>query len=209
MKSGLTWELPLSLVPDLVAYVVSRMNIRRTTALAENVCPRVLFTGIPVNYKKELQLAFGDYVEAYEGTDNTSHARSAACIVLYPANNAAGSWVLWKVETQSRVRRSNLEKLVTSDLIVQTMNTIARSEAHAEMAGTVPELPEVIACQQSTREEEEGPEEQGQEEESQEDQDRGLVQEQAAEGDDQETSTEREADSEEEEEQEPTTTRSG
>ncbi len=75
---------------------MSRINIWRTTALTENVCPWVLFTGIPVNYKKELQLAFGDYVEAYEGTYNTSQACSAACIALYPANNVAGSWVLGK-----------------------------------------------------------------------------------------------------------------
>jgi hypothetical protein len=107
------------------------------------------------------------------------------------------------------VRRSNYEKLVTSDLIVQTMNAIARSEAHVKMVGTVPELPEVIARQQSTGEEEEGPKEQTQEEEPQRDPDRGEVQEQAAEGDIQETSTESEADSEEEEKEPTTTTRSG
>jgi hypothetical protein len=39
VKSGLAWSLPRSLVPDLVAYVVSRLNIRRTSALADNVCP--------------------------------------------------------------------------------------------------------------------------------------------------------------------------
>ncbi len=62
VKSRLAWELPRSLVEDLVAYIVLRMNIWRSTAVMENVCPWVLFTGIPVNYKKELQLAFGDYV---------------------------------------------------------------------------------------------------------------------------------------------------
>ncbi len=66
VKSGLMWDLPRSLIGDLVAYAVSRMNIRRTNTLAESICPRVLFTGIPVDYKKELLLAFGDYVEAYE-----------------------------------------------------------------------------------------------------------------------------------------------
>jgi hypothetical protein len=152
VKSGLAWELPSSLVEDLLAYVVSRMNIRRTTALRENVCPRVLFTGIPVDYKKELLLAFGDYVEAYEGTDNTSAARSAACIALYPANNASGSWVLWKLETRSRVRRSNLTKLVTSNLIIQAMNAVAKEEAQAEMVAAGSILPEVIARQQSTEE---------------------------------------------------------
>jgi hypothetical protein len=44
VMSGLPWSLPRSLVADLVAYVVSRMNICRTSALVDNACPRVLFT---------------------------------------------------------------------------------------------------------------------------------------------------------------------
>ncbi len=31
-----------------------------------------------MDYKKELQVAFGDYVEEYEGTDDTSRDQSAA-----------------------------------------------------------------------------------------------------------------------------------
>jgi len=84
VKAGLKWQLPNIMVRDLVAYCVSRINIRRTTAINTNVCPRVLFTGIKVNYKKELELAFGDYVEVYDGTDNTSKPRSIPCIALYP-----------------------------------------------------------------------------------------------------------------------------
>jgi hypothetical protein len=102
VKANLPWELPGQLVEDLVSYATSRLNIRQTTALAENICPRVLFTGIPVDYRKELRFAFGDYVEAYEGTTNTSRVRSTACIALYPAGNSIGSWVLWKIDTRSR-----------------------------------------------------------------------------------------------------------
>jgi hypothetical protein len=68
VKAGLPWG---QLVGDLVSYCVSRLNIQHTTALAENICPRVLFTGILIDYRKELTRAFGDYVEAYEGTTNT------------------------------------------------------------------------------------------------------------------------------------------
>jgi hypothetical protein len=96
VKARLPWELPGQLFKDLVTYAVSQMNIRRTMALSENVCPRVLFTGIPIDYKRELLLAYGDYVEAYEGTTNNMAERSAACITLYPAANSTGSWVLWK-----------------------------------------------------------------------------------------------------------------
>jgi hypothetical protein len=74
-----------------VAYAVLRLNIRRVSSLSENVCPRVLFTGIKIDYKKELNISFGDYVEAYKKTDNTSTARTSACIALFPSSNAAGS----------------------------------------------------------------------------------------------------------------------
>ena len=72
VKSGLQWQLPRSFVKDLVAYTVPRINIQRTSALSENIAPRVAFTRMPVQYQKELKFAFGDYMEAYEGTDNTS-----------------------------------------------------------------------------------------------------------------------------------------
>jgi hypothetical protein len=144
VKLGLPWKLPKVLVKDLVAYIVSRLNIRRTTALSENVCPRVLFTGAPVDYKKELQVAFGDYVEAYEGTDNTSRARSSVCIALHPAGNLSGSWVLWKIETKTRVKRTNMRKMVTSDLIVQAMNATA---AESRVEEEIPDAAEVVRQQ--------------------------------------------------------------
>jgi accessory colonization factor AcfC len=110
----------------------SRLNIRRTTALSENICPKVLSTGIPVDYRNELQLAFGDYVKAFKGTTNTMTQQSSACIALHPAANSTGSWILWKIDTRSRVRRSNMVKLVTSKNIIKTVNAIAQEEAEEE-----------------------------------------------------------------------------
>ena len=122
VKSGLPWMLPKGMVKDLVAYAVARINIRRTTALSDNVCPKVLFTGVKVNYKKELELAFGDYCEVYNGTDNTSASRSIPCIALYPSNNSTGSWEFMTLTTKTRVKRSNWKKMVTTELIVNIMN---------------------------------------------------------------------------------------
>jgi hypothetical protein len=162
VKLGLPWKLPVVLVKDLVAYAVSHLNICRTTSLNENVCPRVLFTGVPVDYKKELLLLFGDYVEAYEGMDNTSKARSSACIALHPASNAAGSWILWKIETRSRVQRSNVKKMVTTDMIIQAMNSIAdesRLEESEEVEEVVRQQPaeNSVEIREITKEAEETP----------------------------------------------------
>jgi hypothetical protein len=72
-------------------------------ALNRNTCPKVLFTGLCVNYKKELSLAFGDYAEVYHGTDNTAKSRSISCIALYPCNNSTGSWVFLNLQTKRQV----------------------------------------------------------------------------------------------------------
>jgi hypothetical protein len=94
--------LPPTLVKDLVAYAVSRINIRRTTVINLNVCPRVLSTGMRINYKKELELVLGDYVKVHDGTENTSKSRSIPCIVLYPCCNATGSWEFMSLKTKNK-----------------------------------------------------------------------------------------------------------
>ncbi len=92
VKASLLWKLPKALVKDLVAYAVARINIQHMSAINRNVCPKVLFTGLKINYKKELELGFSDYSEVYDGTDNTSKSRMIPCIALCPSNNAMGSW---------------------------------------------------------------------------------------------------------------------
>jgi hypothetical protein len=63
--------------------MVSRMNKRRATTLHGNICFRVLFTGIELNHKKELQTAPRHYVEAYMGRLKMANVLSAAHIALY------------------------------------------------------------------------------------------------------------------------------
>jgi len=81
VKESLPWQLSKSLVKDLVGYAVARINIRRTTAINLNVCSKVLYTGMKVNYAKELDLEFGVYVEVYDGTDNTQRVVLSLCAV--------------------------------------------------------------------------------------------------------------------------------
>jgi hypothetical protein len=140
VKHGLPWSLPQVLVKDLVGYSVSRLNVRRTQALSQNVCPRVLFTGMPVPYK-EFSVAFGGYVEAYEGTDNTSGARSAACTALCPVGNSTGSWILWKMDTRVRVHRTNFQKLVTLELVINQMNALAQEYEEEMLHPIIQEIP--------------------------------------------------------------------
>jgi hypothetical protein len=149
VKESLSWKIPKRMVKDLVAYAVARINIRRTTAINLNVCPKVLFTGIKINYKKELELAFGDYCEVYDGTDNTSASRSIPCIALCPCNNATGSWEFMNLKTKTRVRRSQWKKMVTSELIIDVMNYFDEKDRPVVPAELQQQEPEAEAMQEA------------------------------------------------------------
>jgi hypothetical protein len=128
VKAGLPWTLPRSQVKDLMMYCVSCVNLRRTSALDGTVCPKVLFTGLKPNYRKELSLAFGDYVEVYSGTDNTSRERSVPCIALYPVGNATSTWQFWNLHTKRYMRHSMRVRMRHSELVSDIINGIAEDE---------------------------------------------------------------------------------
>jgi hypothetical protein len=75
----------------LVAHVVSRINSERSAAINQKVAPKVLFTGLWRDYKKEFTLAFGDYCKVYNGANNMSKARGITCTALYLCDNTVGS----------------------------------------------------------------------------------------------------------------------
>jgi hypothetical protein len=124
VKNGLPWQLPVALVKHLVCYAVGCINLRRTSALSSNMSPYRLFTGTQVNYKKALQLAFGDYAEVFDGTDNTSRSRTIPCITLHQCNNSTGSWEFLNLTTGNKVRCYNWKKMVTTQAIIDKFNSI-------------------------------------------------------------------------------------
>ena len=125
--AGLPWAQPEQLDKDLAEYCTSRKNLRSTAH--SKVSPRVKFTGRKPDFKKELGLGYGDYVECYipESTGKkTDQPRTEPCIALCPTGNANGSWRFMSLKTKRRVRRSNWQKMVTTDLVINFMNEYAR-----------------------------------------------------------------------------------
>jgi len=131
VNSNAQWNVPKSLIPDIVQYSVSRANVRGGTDTQPLVCPRVSFTGRKISATKELDLGFGDYVECYDPQVKSNDAlanRTEPCIALHPAANEAESWTFFNVSTGRKVRRSTWIKMVTTPLIVSAMNAIALRE---------------------------------------------------------------------------------
>ena len=149
VHSSLPWKQPEWLNKDLVSYVVSRKNLRGSSTSV--VSARVKFTGRKPDFKKELSIGYGDYCECYNPaveSKDASKDRTEPCVALYPTGNANGSWWFLNIATKRRVRRTNWTKMVTSNLVVNTMNEFSRSDDDASLAeedeegAEVPTLPE-------------------------------------------------------------------
>lgn len=91
------------------------------TTINGNICLRVLFTGLKVHYK-ELELTFGDYLEVFDGTDNTSKTRTIPCIAIYPCANVTCSWLFLNLITKKRIRRSQWICVKTMQLVNDALN---------------------------------------------------------------------------------------
>jgi len=135
IKATLPWKLPPVLLKDLVAFAVSRINIKCSTAVSQSVCARVRFTGIKPDYRKELSLGFGNYCEVYDGTDNTSRSRTVPCIALYLCCNYTGSWAFYNLITKTRIRQTHWKKMVTTPEFAEKMNALDTKVATVEPVG--------------------------------------------------------------------------
>jgi hypothetical protein len=128
--AGLPYKLSRDRVKDLVAYAVSRTNIKGTEGLISSESPRVRFTGVKPDFRTEFGLAFGDYVEAYNPraagrSNNVNTPRTEPCIALYPSANRNGSWVFYNLSTKTYVRRSRWQRLPVSQTIISAMDELA------------------------------------------------------------------------------------
>jgi len=126
--AGLPFRLGRDWLKGLVTYAVSRMNLRSTLALNDMECPRIRFTRARPEYKSELGLCFGDYVEAYNpraqhNSNNVMFPRTEPCIALYSSTNKNGLWILYNMTTKSHVRRAQWKKLPMMQIVINTFNS--------------------------------------------------------------------------------------
>ena len=132
---SLPWKQPEILDEALGLYAVSRFNLHRRSATGES--PRVAFTGRKPSYKVELSVAYGDNVAGRDPSAKSNavqDSRVNSLIALYPCGNSTGSWVCYAITTKKYVRRTDLTKLVTTDLIIDQMNQLSeKGEERSEV----------------------------------------------------------------------------
>jgi hypothetical protein len=133
MRTVMMWlpfNIPKARIKDLATYAIIQINIRQTSALNDNVAPKVKFTGVKPDFNKECGLAFGYYVEAYspkaESRSNDIMVPfTDPCIALYPLADRNGSRLFYSLKNKAYVQRAQWKKLPTNQLVIMQMNDVA------------------------------------------------------------------------------------
>lgn len=125
-EAGLPFKVPRRFVVGIGRAVVARLNIFPASASPDALGPRELFTGIKLDYKRDLKFSVGDYVQTYESLDKTNgpEERTRGCIALYPLNNKAGSWKFYSLSSDREISRDDGAILPMPDVVIDRLKII-------------------------------------------------------------------------------------
>jgi hypothetical protein len=124
---GLPYTLPSSYLTYLVSYAVRVLNMVPGRQSTDNLSPREKLRGRKMDFKRDLRIEFGQYVQAKTPNkiSNSSHERTEGCIALFPRDTATGSVEFLNLATLQVVTRDQWTELPTPDVVIKRMNELA------------------------------------------------------------------------------------
>jgi hypothetical protein len=124
------WKISAIILPHLISYAVSRINLVPHRGGLINVSPREAFLGIKADFKKDLRCSFGDYCECTGAVlDNSMRPRTHPCIALYPTGTQ-GSIRFLSLDSGRIVTRNAFKVLPTPEWVIAKMNAMAASDSN-------------------------------------------------------------------------------
>ena len=128
--SSLPWIIPLILMHELIAYVVSMMNwIPRGGGVGEPA--RCIFEGRKLKMK-EIELSFGEYCQVYDKNivrkNDVNRPRTVGCIAIRSLFNGTGSFKFFNVSTRKFITSNNWIKLPAPIELCASINEMAADQ---------------------------------------------------------------------------------
>jgi hypothetical protein len=128
---SIPYTLMFSLLRYLVEFCVTMINLLPDDQRVDPTSPHEAFTGLKVDYNRQLRISFGDYAECKNPNRkpiNGPKPRSDPCIALLPTLNQQGSYVFFDLGTRRTVIRSKWVELPLSDDIIDRCNHLAKNQ---------------------------------------------------------------------------------
>ena len=129
--TSLPFILTKLLLTYCVLFCVSRLNLLPSSNSLDKVSPHEQFTGMKLDFSRDLRCGYGDYVQAtVPNTDNSMSPRTMGCIALLPTGNTTGSVKMWCLATQTVVTRDQFRILPMPDLVCLYISRVAELEGY-------------------------------------------------------------------------------
>ena len=129
---ALPFNLCSLLLVWLVLYCVSTLNMEPSSTNLDDFSPREVFLHRGVNYKRDIRVGFGDYVQVQVPLDdhekNKMIARTEGAIALWPTGNLQGSVKFLLLGSMRVVTRDQWVPLPMPPPVIELLNKLAEKQ---------------------------------------------------------------------------------
>ena len=147
-STSLPFVMTKLLLAFCVLFCVSRLNLLPSATSLDKVSPTEQFTGIKLDYARDLRCGFCDYVQAtVPDTNNSMSTRTLGCVTLLPTGNSTGSVKMWCLSTKTVLTRDQFRILPMPDLVCEYISRQAFLEGYTKRCfdvGIVPTSEEAV-----------------------------------------------------------------
>jgi len=119
------------LIVHLVFYATQMINcFPVSVGISKTVSPMTLMTGQPLNYKRHLALAFGQYCQVHEEElpRNSLLPRTRGAICLGPTGNLQGGYKFMALDTGKRITRRSWDAIPMPDTVIARVNELGKGQ---------------------------------------------------------------------------------
>jgi hypothetical protein len=140
----LPYLLPKLLMKWLVFFCVMRLNMLPNKSRTDGVLsPIELFKGRKVDYKRDVRIGFGEYVQAINPNivpRNSMAPRTDGAIALMPTGNMQGSVKFYSLSTNRIITRDHWIVLPVPQLVIDHMNYLAQKHSDGGDPDVMPKI---------------------------------------------------------------------
>jgi hypothetical protein len=122
-NGGLPYRMCKLLMVMCVLFIAHRSNVLPTKNSMDGVGAHEKWFGRPFDCRTEGRWGFGEYVEATKiKTSNSMQSRTEACILGVPTNSLHGTVSVYRISTDSCIKRSQFAQRPIPDFLIDVLN---------------------------------------------------------------------------------------
>jgi hypothetical protein len=136
--------LPFRFTKELVSHLVTCLNMfPRRGGVSNNLSPRTLICGLPIDYNLQCRVPFGAYCEVHDEhtPTNTMESRTTPAVSLGPTGNLQGTYKFYSLQSRKMIVRRHWTELPMPDRVISLVESIARSDLKLSDSQSLPDRP--------------------------------------------------------------------